>query len=67
MLAEALEVIGAVGGYIVEASTFALRCRTWRFPASGRQVVVVLELVIAETLCLGTDHLAILSPLVAPR
>lgn len=67
VLAEALEVIGAVRGNIVETSALALGCRTRRFFASGCKVVVVLELVIAEALCLRTDHLAILSPLVAPR
>ena len=67
VFAEALEVIGAVGWDIIEAFTLAFGCVAWRLLASWSHVVMILELVVAETLCFGTDHLAILSLFVAPR
>ena len=66
MLAEALEIVCAVGGDVVEASALAIGGCAWRLLAFGGEVAMVLEFVVTETFGFGADHLAVLSPLVAP-
>jgi hypothetical protein len=66
VLAETLEVIGAVGGDIVEAAALALGGSAGRLLASGGEVVMIFKLVVAEALGLRANHLAVLPPLIAP-
>lgn len=66
VLTETLEVIGPVGRNIVKTAAFALRGSTWRFLASGCEVIMVFEFVVAKAFGFRADHLAVLSPLIAP-
>lgn len=66
VLTETLEVIGPVRWNVVKATALALGGSAGRLLASGCEVIMVFELVVAETFGLRTDHLAVLSPLIPP-
>lgn len=67
VLAETFEIVCAMRGDIVEAFAFALGSIAGRLLARRIEIVVVLELVVTEAFCFRTDHLAVLTSLVAPR
>jgi hypothetical protein len=66
MLTETFEVIGPMRRNIVVALAFTLRGLTVHLLCLIVEILMVLELVVTETLCLRADHLAVQPLDVAP-
>lgn len=66
VLAKTLEVIGTVRRDIVKALTLAFSHTARSFFPSWIQIVMVFELMVAETFRLWSNHLAVLSLTISP-